>query len=107
MPSPRPTPRTASGTLFESEGDYYEPVKVYGVFNDKFFNYKSNDDGNNALSMEGYLGKTRPFLPYMINDLRISGVWKIHLTMKINFMSSKVCNEKHLVHLISNNVCKS
>ena len=107
VPSPRPTPRTAPGTLFELKGDYYEPVKIYGAFNDKFIKYKSNGDGNNALSMEGYLGKTRPFLPCMIDDLRISGAWKIHLTMKINFMSSKGCNEKHLVHSISNNDCKS
>ena len=56
--------------------------------------------------MEGYLGKIRPFLPCMTDDLRISGAWKIYLTMKINFMSSKGYNEKHLVQSISNNDCK-
>ena len=57
--------------------------------------------------MEGYLGKIRPFLPCMTDDLRISGAWKIYLTMKINFMSSNGYNEKRLVQSISNNDCKS
>ena len=106
MPSPGSTPRPASRTLFESKGDYYEPVKIYGAFKDKVSKCKSNGDGNNTLSMEEYLGKIRPFLTCMIDDLRISGAWKIHLTMKINFMSTKNCNEKNLVHSISNNDCK-
>ena len=34
----------------------------------------------------------------MIEDLRTSGEWKIHLTMKINFMSLKYINVKHFIH---------
>ena len=39
------------------------------------------------------LAKIRPFLTCMIDDLRISGAWKIHLTIKINFMSTKNCKK--------------
>ena len=57
--------------------------------------------------MERYPGKIRPFLPCMTDDLRISAAWKIYLTMKINFMSSKGYNEKRLVQSIRNYDCKS
>ena len=40
----------------------------------------------------------------MINDLKISSEWKIHLTLKINFMSSKDNNKIHLMHSKSDNV---
>ena len=90
VPSPRPTPRPASGTIFESEGDYYKPVKIYSAFNDKVIKYKSNGDGNNTLLMERYPGKIRPFLPCMTDDLRISAAWKIYLTMKINFVLKRL-----------------
>ena len=33
----------------------------------------------------------------MINDLKKSGEWKIHLTMKMNFTWSKNSNEKRLI----------
>ena len=43
--------------------------------------------------MEGYLEKTRPYLRDMIDDLKKPGEWKMHLTMKPNFMSSADSNE--------------
>ena len=39
----------------------------------------------------------------MISDLKKSGEWKIHLTMKMNFMSSKYSNEKRLMYPKSDN----
>ena len=39
----------------------------------------------------------------MTVDLRRSDEWKIHLTMKINFMSSKGSNGKLLMHFKSDN----
>ena len=39
----------------------------------------------------------------MIDDLRTSGERSIHLTMKINFMSSKYSNEIRLMHIKSDN----
>ena len=40
----------------------------------------------------------------MINDLKISSEWKIHLTLKINFMPSKDNNKIHLMYSKSDNV---
>ena len=40
----------------------------------------------------------------MIDDLRTSGDWKIHLKMKINFMSSKDSDEKRLMHSKRNKI---
>ena len=34
----------------------------------------------------------------MINNLKISAEWKIHLTMRINFRLSEDINDKHLMH---------
>lgn len=39
----------------------------------------------------------------MTDDLRTSGERSIHLTMKINFMSSKYSNEIRLMHIKSDN----
>ena len=36
----------------------------------------------------------RPYLLDMIDNITTSGEWKIHLTMKINFVSSKDSYEK-------------
>ena len=50
----------------------YEPKKNY---------YKSKGDENT--SIEQCLEKIRPYLGNMIDDLRASGEWKIHITKKI------------------------
>ena len=39
----------------------------------------------------------------MINDLKQSGEWKIHVTMKMNFMSSKENEKNRLMHSKSYN----
>lgn len=44
--------------------------------------------------MNGYLENIRPHLRDTIDDLKKSGEWKMHLTMKSNFMSSTDNNEK-------------
>ena len=40
----------------------------------------------------------------MINKLKKSGEWKVHLIMKVNFMSSKDNDDKQLMHSNSNNI---
>ena len=60
--------------------------------------YKSKGDEDKSLSFEEYHDEIRFYSRDMIDNLRICGTWKIHLTMKINFMSSKDINEKHAVH---------
>ena len=40
----------------------------------------------------------------MIDELKKSGEWKIHLTMKINFVSSKDNDDKQFMHSKSDNI---
>ena len=42
--------------------------------------------------MKGYLEKIRPHLDDMIDDLKKSGDWKMHLAMKPKFLSSTESN---------------
>ena len=46
----------------------------------------------------------RPYLNDMINYHKTQGEWKIHLTMSINSMSSKDCEETSTMHTNSHNV---
>ena len=39
--------------------------------------------------MKQYIEKIRPYFGHMIENLRASGEWKIHLTLKINFSQQK------------------
>lgn len=40
----------------------------------------------------------------MIDDLRASSKWKLHLTMKINFMPSKESGESQPLHSKSDDI---
>ena len=55
-------------------------------------------------STEEYLGKIRPYLKDIINDLKISDAWKIQLSITINFISFEDTDEKHVMHFKSNNI---
>ena len=55
--------------------------KINGTCDDKYIDYKSKGDENT--SIEQCLKKIRPYLGNMIDDLRASGEWKIHITKKI------------------------
>ena len=39
-----------------------------------------------------------------MNDLKISDAWKIQLSIAINFISFEDTDEKHVMHLKSNNI---
>ena len=54
--------------------------------------YKS--EGSEKLSIEQYFEKIKPYLDNMIDKLIKSGKWKINLTTKINFLSSKGNDDK-------------
>lgn len=56
------------------------------------------------LSIKQYLQKTKPYLDNIVYNLRASGEGKIHVTMKINFLSSKDSNEKRLMQCKSDNI---
>ena len=40
----------------------------------------------------------RPYLSYIINDHKTQGEWKIHVTILINFISSKDSDETLTMH---------
>ena len=46
------------------------PVRVSNFWSDNYIEYVSNDDQNKTLSVEEYLNKIRPYLKYMINNLK-------------------------------------
>ena len=91
-----------------TDQDYYKPIKTTGVFDNKnnYIEYESKGDKDKNLSPKEYLDMIRPYLSDMIDDHKIHGKlkvhsgnkiidyeipreWKIQLTMKINFVSSK------------------
>ena len=88
-------------SLFEVEEDYYKPKRVSGFWNNSYIEYESNDDKNRNLSLDEYLSKTKPYLPNIIIDLQNSDLWKIQLTIAINFISSKHVEEELVVHSTS------
>ena len=88
--------------LFE---ECYKPVRVNNFWSNNYIEYKSNDDRYKILSVEECLDKIRPCLKDTINDLKKSDAWKIQLTIRINFISSKDDNdEEHIMHSKSDNI---
>ena len=86
-------------TLFEQEDeDYYKPGRVSDFWNNNYIEYKSNGDKNRNLSLDEYLNKIEPYWRNIIIDLQNSDVWKIQLTIAINFTSSKNAEEEHALN---------
>ena len=56
------------------------------------------------LSIEDYLDKIKAYLSDMINDYKNKGKSKIHLTMAINFFSSKDSKERRTLHSNSKDI---
>ena len=77
--------------MYESEEDYYKPIKINGAFNDKYIEHQSNGDEDKILSDKEYINMIRRYLSSIINDYQDE--WKTQLTMGINFISSKDSNE--------------
>ena len=72
--------------LFEHEEEhYYKPVRICNFWSNSCIEYENNGDRNKALSVEEYLNKIRP---YIKNNLKNSGTWKVQLTIMINLISS-------------------
>ena len=69
--------------------------KIADAFNDEYVECKSEDD---ELTTEEYFAKIRPYLRDKINDLKNSGNCEIHLTIKLNFTSSKDSDYKRMMH---------
>ena len=83
---------------------YYKPIITNGAFNNNYIQYESM--GGKNTSIKEYIDIIRPYLVDVKNNHRAQGKWgihsgntiiehktqvewKIHLTMAINFISSK------------------
>ena len=64
-------------------------MRFDNAFSSNCIEYKSNGDKDKTLSIHDDLDEIKPYLSDIINDLKTQGKWKIHLTMAINFFSSK------------------
>ena len=71
----------------EKEENYYKPVRVVNFCSNNSIEYESNGDRNKILSVEKFFNKIRPYLKDIINNLKKSNMWKIQLTVTINFIS--------------------
>ena len=67
-----------------------------GAFNNNYIEYESKGDKDKIYSVKDYLHVIMSYLEKVINNYKatitdfsdLSGVWKIQLTMRINFLSS-------------------
>ena len=89
------------GHEIEAE-NYYKPIRVGNFEGINYIEYKSKGE-RKTLSVEEYLNEIRPYLKDIINDIKKSDMWKIQLTIKINFISSRD-DEEPVIHLKSDNI---
>ena len=89
------------------EKDYYKPILVKISFKGNCKKYESRGDGNKNLSVKQYLYMITPYLRDMIDDHKAtktqSGEWKIQLSMRVNFISSKDNGETRTIYVWSDN----
>ena len=86
------------------EEDYYKPILVKNSFKGNYKYYESRGDKEKRLSVKQYINKITPYLYDLINDHRIArGVWKIQISMSVNFISSKDTGETCTIYVWSNN----
>ena len=87
-----------------SEEDYYKPKLVKSSFKGNYENYESRGDKEKRSSVKQYLNKITPHLYELINYHRIARrVWKIQISMGVNFISSKDTGETRTIYAWSNN----
>ena len=88
-----------------SEGDYYKSILVKSFFKGNYKYYGSKGDQEKILSVRQYLNKITPQLYDLINNDRIARrVWKIEISMRVNFISSKDTGETRTTYVWSDNV---
>ena len=85
-------------TLYESEDNYYGPVRTNHFFHSNHIEYESNGDKDKILSIKEYLHIIRQYLRDIINDNKTQDEWKIQLTIEINFISSKDSKDSNETH---------
>ena len=88
-----------------SEEDYYKPILIKSSFKGNYNYYKSRGDKEIRLSVRQYLNKITSHLYDLINNRRIvRRVWKIQISMHVNFISSKDTGETPTIYVLSDNV---
>ena len=90
--------------IFPPEKDHYKPVKIESAFSNNYTEYKYNWDKNKTLLFKDYLDKIKPYLSDITNYHKTQGEWKIHLTMVINFFTSKDFEETRTTYSKSDNI---
>ena len=63
--------------LENPEETYYKLGREIKFWGNSYNEYKSNCERHETLSVEEYLNKIRLYLKSIINNLKISGLWKI------------------------------
>ena len=66
--------------------------------------YESIGGKNRNLSLDEYLNKIETYLRNIMINLQNSDIWKIQLTIAINFISSRDTEEERVLHLSSDNI---
>ena len=102
--------------------DYYKPIITNNAFNNNYIQYERKGNKDKILTTNEYLDMIRPYLSDISNDHKTQGEWKIysgntitehktqgewkiHLTMAINFISSKEDpDETRNMHAKSDNI---
>ena len=62
--------------------------------------YESIGGKNRNLSLDEYLNKIETYLRNIMINLQNSDIWKIQLTIAINFISSRDTEEERVLHLV-------
>ena len=76
---------------------------IYKFWSNNYIEYKCNNDINKTVSVEEYLNKIRPYLRYIINNLKKYDTLKTQLTNPNNFISSLDNDENRVMHSKSDN----
>ena len=89
-----------------NEEDYYKPILGKSSFKHSYKYYESRRDRDKKLSVKQYLNKIIHHLLDMINDHkpnnRRSKVWKIQISMHVNFISSRDARGTCTIYVWSN-----
>ena len=79
-------------------------MRIGNVFRSNYIKYKSNGDKDKSLLSKEYFDMIRPYLSGTIDDYKTQGGWKVHLTMAINFFSSKDSEETRTMYSKNDNI---
>ena len=84
--------------------NYYKLVRAGGFWSNNHIECESHGDRNKTPSVKEYLNKIRPYLKDIINNLKKSDMWKVQLTIAINFIFPKDNDEESVMHSKSDNI---